>query len=480
MMVGISKFVMVFLSWLNEELSVMPLATVIGIFYGVGLFMFLLPPVPGVPVYVLGGVVLVNAFRRDGYSFEVSMLFVTLICYCIKLNAVAMQQQLIGGLMSSSLYVRKTVAVNSITIKAIKKILSAPGMGIDKVAILCGGPDWPTSVLTGILRLSVFKMLFGSLPVIFLVFPCVMSGAFVNNPCTCDNPPCIPNEGSNGPNPTCQTAAETKSLQSLFKGMATVSLLLASMVQSMALFSAGYFIESAASKHRDLLLNDPEFKNDPEVEEADAKDEKLKKIENAATVWARVPTLHKCNLIAMFIETMLYCIAFGTVASWCFVSFEVTDSIGYSEAKCTELLGTGPPDTKWRDALHPKLKKPFSADENYNNVRDACLGKLKGNFYDVIVGETNVSTGKPGWYIGYIMNAFVITAFIHIKIFSCWASRAVKDVETKMAESGMTIEDVVPEAFPKSTRVAPESMNSSKDEDDSSDEEEDSKSCTTQ
>ena len=118
MMIAISKFVMVFLSWLNGTLSVLPLGTVIGIFYGTGLFMFLLPPVPGVPVYVLGGVVLVNSFKRAGYSFGVGLFAVSMICWAIKLNAVAMQQKLIGGQMSGSLYVRKTVAVNSIAIKA--------------------------------------------------------------------------------------------------------------------------------------------------------------------------------------------------------------------------------------------------------------------------------------------------------------------------------------------------------------------------
>jgi len=479
MMIGISKFVMVFLSWLNGTLSVLPLSTVIGIFYGTGLFMFLLPPVPGVPVYVLGGVVLVNAFKREGFPFGVGLFAVTMICFMIKLNAVAMQQKLIGGQLSGYLYVRKTVAVNSIAIKAIKKILSAPGLGIDKVAILCGGPDWPTSVLTGILRLSVAKMLFGSLPVVFLVFPCVMSGAFVNNPCDCDQPPCVPTEQY--PNPTCQTPSDTKALQSLFKGMATVSLLLASMVQSMALFAAGYFIETAASKHRDLLLHDPAYKNDPEVEAADAIDAKKKRISDAATVWQRVPAGQKCNLIFMFLETMFYCIAFGTVASWCFVTFDVTDSIGYTEETCEKLLGPGPPDEQWKTAKDPKFDKVFSTEDNFNAVEQACLGKLKGRFYDVIVGETNVSTGKPGWYIGYIMNAFVVTAFIHLKIFGCWASKAIKDVQFKMESSGLTVEDVVPEAFPKSTKVTPAGEDGGTSAfDDSDSEEEDGKSCRQQ
>ena len=51
--------------------------------------------------------------------------------------------------------------------------------------ILCGGPDWPTSVLTGILNLSVIKMLIGSAPVVIIIVPCTVLGAcfvMVNRP----------------------------------------------------------------------------------------------------------------------------------------------------------------------------------------------------------------------------------------------------------------------------------------------------------
>merc|ERR1711871_1744195 len=67
--------------------------------------------------------------------------------------------------------------VNSVTIRAIRKILSSPGLSWSKVCILCGGPDWPTSVLTGILRLNLASMLCGSMPIIFLIVPTVAAGA---------------------------------------------------------------------------------------------------------------------------------------------------------------------------------------------------------------------------------------------------------------------------------------------------------------
>ena len=64
-----------------------------------------------------------------------------------------MQQAGIGERMADNVNVKCLVGVNSISIKAIGYILSKPGLSVPKVAILCGGPDWPTSVLTGILKL---------------------------------------------------------------------------------------------------------------------------------------------------------------------------------------------------------------------------------------------------------------------------------------------------------------------------------------
>jgi hypothetical protein len=48
--VGIGKMTVLVLSWLNTQLESQQLSTVIVVFYAVGLTMFLLPPVPGVPV----------------------------------------------------------------------------------------------------------------------------------------------------------------------------------------------------------------------------------------------------------------------------------------------------------------------------------------------------------------------------------------------------------------------------------------------
>merc|ERR1719478_585635 len=88
-----------------------------------------------------------------------------------------MQQKLIGEGFGRYLYIQQLVGVHTTTIRAIEKILRKPGLGIRKVVILIGGPDWPTSVLTGILRLSLPQMLLGTLPVICIQVPCVLAGA---------------------------------------------------------------------------------------------------------------------------------------------------------------------------------------------------------------------------------------------------------------------------------------------------------------
>lgn len=46
-----------------------------------------------------------------------------------------------------------------------------------KIGILCGGPDWPTSVLCGIMRLELIPILIGTFPVFFLIIPTVITGA---------------------------------------------------------------------------------------------------------------------------------------------------------------------------------------------------------------------------------------------------------------------------------------------------------------
>src|SRR6056300_2102000 len=58
-------------------------------------------------------------------------------------------------------------------------VLSQEGLSIPKVAILIGGPDWPTSVLCGIMRLSLPQIILGTTPGVFLILPTCVTGALL-------------------------------------------------------------------------------------------------------------------------------------------------------------------------------------------------------------------------------------------------------------------------------------------------------------
>merc|ERR1719162_496438 len=55
--------------------------------------------------------------------------------------------------------------------------LKSRGLNPGKVSILVGGPDWPTSVTCGIVRVNIPQMLIGTIPVVTLLAPCIFAGA---------------------------------------------------------------------------------------------------------------------------------------------------------------------------------------------------------------------------------------------------------------------------------------------------------------
>mmetsp|Transcript_108661 Transcript_108661/g.316099 ORF Transcript_108661/g.316099 Transcript_108661/m.316099 type:complete len:811 (-) Transcript_108661:485-2917(-) len=152
---------------------------------GVGLFLFLLPPVPGVPIYLISGLVLIAGGTKYNRDAEEGMglylaLVVTVCCgLMLKLFACSVQQKCIGGFLKNKVWIRQAVGVNSDMVRTMRVVLSKPGLSMDKVSILVGGPDWPTSVLCGIMDLPLLPVLFGTLPVVFLIFPTVLAGTFM-------------------------------------------------------------------------------------------------------------------------------------------------------------------------------------------------------------------------------------------------------------------------------------------------------------
>lgn len=175
-----SKLTVVFLSWLNGALVSLTFSEVCLLVVVVGLVLFLLPPVPGVPVYVFSGIVIATQAQRwQWISFTGAIVLTSFLCLCTKLVA-SILQYFIGLYMGKSIKIQQMIGVDRVPTRAIEKIVSQRGLRLSKVFVLCGGPDWPVSVTCGILRVNIPQMLLGTLPVTIIQAPCVVAGAFLS------------------------------------------------------------------------------------------------------------------------------------------------------------------------------------------------------------------------------------------------------------------------------------------------------------
>jgi len=173
-----SKLAIVFLSWFNWIMKDMSFWAVTALYYLVGLLMFMLPPITGIVVYMGAGVILVSrGMREPSVTFSMGVAYAAAVSLLLKMNAFVMQQKCIGEAMGHNAKIQQLVVVHNIGTVAMERILSRPGLHIDKVMVLCGGPDWPTAVISGILKLNVWQMLLGTLPCLFLIVPSVLAGA---------------------------------------------------------------------------------------------------------------------------------------------------------------------------------------------------------------------------------------------------------------------------------------------------------------
>eukprot|EP00927_Polykrikos_kofoidii_P086379 TRINITY_DN9656_c0_g1_i1.p1 TRINITY_DN9656_c0_g1~~TRINITY_DN9656_c0_g1_i1.p1 ORF type:complete len:1007 (+),score=120.48 TRINITY_DN9656_c0_g1_i1:63-3083(+) len=170
----------IFLAWLisiirNFQFGVICVSIIV-----VGLCCFLLPPVPGVPVYLFCGLLVASTWTNDPNdmgAFMTGAMIGIVLGFIMKLSACALQQKVIGEMLGNSLTIRQQVGVHKEMIRGIEMVLRTPGISLGKSCILCGGPDWPTSVLAGLLRLPLSQMLIGTLPVIVFVGPCSLTGS---------------------------------------------------------------------------------------------------------------------------------------------------------------------------------------------------------------------------------------------------------------------------------------------------------------
>ena len=294
--VGVTRIVVVVLSLLREAVENISLAATTGILVLVSITLFLLPPIPGVPVYITLGVILPDKAASQ-FGFIGGVAFAIFLSFLLKLLALVIQQKIIGELWgSNNVWVRQTVGINSIEIRATRKILEQPGLNFSKVVILVGGPDWPTSVLTGIMRLNVFQMILGTLPVILLIAPTVISGAMVVRA----------NENN------------------IISTLSTVFIFFSAFIQGFALLWAFQVIAVTAVKYEAELAEEL-----PDEEVLQREQENLAKTQRYALVtkWINLSMFWRVALILNALLMIVSCYGFLLIGKYLFVPFEIQDSV---------------------------------------------------------------------------------------------------------------------------------------------------------
>jgi hypothetical protein len=287
-------FLNVILAWIIRELSSVSFGMVLLLVFGIGILAFLLPPVPGMTVYIFGGL-LISDEKICPYGFAGGAIINIVLCWALKLAACAVQQTVIGGLLGRSTAIRSFIGVHKVFIRCIEAELQKPGLSIGKVAILCGGPDWPVSVLAGVLGLSLLQCELGTLPIVFFVAPCALTGSFYLK----------------------------KGTNEFWTRLANMMIVI-SLVVNLILWAlmAWAVQEQLEHNYHDLTKSLPQ---NVELEWLDYKVEEIRK--RSVVVWADVPMMIRSFFVFGVFVQILCCQAFQFAHTRLFGNFQVNDDI---------------------------------------------------------------------------------------------------------------------------------------------------------
>lgn len=301
------KLTYVFFSWLNETLAAANLsfAVLCLMILGVALLMFLCPIVPGSAVYLFSGVVLGAQSQLEGsVGFAAGVASGVVVSSCAKMIACTLQYSM-GYAAGQLVKVQQFVGVDKVPTRAMEQILKQRGLKIDKVAILVAGPDWPTSVLCGILRMNVPAMLLGTLPVILVsIIPQVLVGALLT----------YQDDSSGG-------------IMGMISSAVTLA---AAVVQALAMFYFTYRIMKVVDEDGEKLAQERE--EHKAVAELTRKEQDYVQALREVSEWKRMKLFQKaivllssaCILVASFVFIADYSVK----EKFCFRGFEITSSIG--------------------------------------------------------------------------------------------------------------------------------------------------------
>lgn len=238
-----------------------------------------------------------------GSSVGLVLVVILMLILCV-LVAVVGQQKCIGEVFGKSVAIRRAVGVNSDGIRAMRVILSDPRFTMQKVYVLVGGPDWPVSVLCGILNLPLFPILMGTQPVIALVLPSALAGSFAYMGSIVDE---------NGL--AKYSWADTMA--------AVASACIAASIFTFMMLAAGA-VKETFDNRRDEIDAIP---IDEEVQEADDRAAKKEEAYAEAVAWTNVPVWAKLSLI-LAVGCMISCFfLLSNFNEQCFAEYDLMYTI---------------------------------------------------------------------------------------------------------------------------------------------------------
>lgn len=304
--VGVAQGLVLFLAWFNEAVEDWSIWSATFVLFIVEIALFLFPPVAGIPLYMIAGVVMIPKVMGLGYTWYHGVVISTLFALFLKLTATGLEQKAIGEPMRNSITVKKFIGVHTPFMKSVRVLLSQRGFSFAKVAVLVGGPDWPTSVITGILGLPMLEMLLGTVPVVVLIIPVMVSAGL-------------------------KLAAPKSGQPDLFDALSNLSLVVATLMQGAASIGAAYFAQAGMNEHQDdfvhrrsTLCRDPQ---ETEVLVALAHDEEVAREWEKLTCWEVLPPSVRFVLVLGTLFSSVTSHIVANPAIECFTAFTITQKV---------------------------------------------------------------------------------------------------------------------------------------------------------
>lgn len=390
----ISKFTVLAMSIVVGKFENSSVLTATIVLTVVGLFLFLLPPVPGAPIYLASGVLILATAKKNGWTVFPAVAYSCVLSLMIKLIACTLQQKMIGENLAGSLWIRKTCGVNSPIVRMTRLILMEPGLSVAKVTILVGGPDWPTSVLCGILKVDIKQVWIGTSPIMALIIPVVIAGGFL----AIDKP---------------------------YAGVLSVIFAsLGATVQSGAIVVAAIYLDKEMARRKDELDAVP---YDEEVRASETDDRRKARKLVRKTHWAKVPLPWAALLVLSCVCMTASCYLCTYWGVNCFKEFNIDDKVskrldgntssiirplGYIAIYlfCAALAGTLMFQWCW---VGPLLKRPDPDDNLDDSDHEDFVGEKevpKPNIAGAVAGAVKNYTGIDHQFLEQKLPLFLKSA----------------------------------------------------------------------